>query len=265
MKFALLAGAASCALKAFANANAGSKLYVCTTAQQSDLDRAGYEALTYVEIKAIGNRGETGSKTNILSYDTWDTDVTQKAKGITDAGSPTLELARIPTDPGQIALRAAALTNLNYAFKEVRNDPAVLGGTPTTIYNRGLVTGPARPGGKNEDFDLEVFTLALNQREVVVDPGAGGNAPISTVLPAITGTAEVGEVLTVSNGTFTGDAVITYTYQWFAGGVAIAGATANTFTLTSTQLGKIITARVTATNASGSASATSGATSAVAP
>lgn len=252
------------ALAAFANANAGSRLFFCTTPQQNDLDQSDYELLTFVEVKAVGSHGEIGANTNILTYDTWDTVVVQKAKGMTDAGSPEIELARIPTDPGQEALRAAALTNLNYAFKILRNDPANINGDPTTIYYRGLVTGPRLPLGRNEDFDLEIFTLGLNQLALTVNPTAGGVAPTSTVLPAITGTAEVGEILTLSNGTFTGDAVITYTYQWYAGGNAIIGATASTFLLTSAQLGKIITGRVTATNASGNAFAFSAATTAVA-
>lgn len=250
---------------AFANANAGSKVYICATPQQADLDQAGFEALTWVQIKAIGNHGEAGSKTNIINYDTWDTKVIQKGKGMTDAGSPEVECARIPTDPGQILVRAAAKSNFNYAFKMVRNDPAYEGGTGTVIYNRGLVVGPTRPFGKNEDFDLEVFTLAFNQEEIVVNPGAGGVAPTNTVVPTITtdGTPQVGETITTDNGTFTGDAVITYAYQWFAGGVAIVGATAATYDLTAAEVGKIITVRVIATNASGSASAFSAPTAAI--
>jgi len=65
-------------------------------------------------------------------------------------------------------LRVAAKTNGNFAFKIVRND-APSGGTPTIIYNRGLVTGPRRPMGRNEDFDLEIFTLALQQEEIIDD------------------------------------------------------------------------------------------------
>jgi len=252
------------ALKAFANANAASKLYVCATPQNVDLAQVDYEALTWVEIKAVGSRGETGKITNILNYDTWDTSVTQKAKGITDAGSPDLEVARIPTDPGQMILREAGEVgnNNNYAFREVRAD-GIGNNTGTVKYNRGLVTGPRSPGGRNEDFDLEVFTLAFQQEEIVVNPLSGGNAPVMTVAPAITGDAEVGETLTADDGTFTGDAVITYTWQWFAGGVAIAGATASTFLVTSAQLGKVITARVTATNGAGSAYGFSAPTSAV--
>ena len=149
-----------------ANANAGSKILIHpnpinpATATLSSL-----AALAYVEIKGIGSMGETGSSTNILTYDTWDTDVIQKAKGMTDAGSPQLEVARISNDPGQIALRAACLTNLNYAVKIVKNDHPT---APTAIYNIGLVTGPKRPNGRNEDFDLELFTFGFQQREIIV-------------------------------------------------------------------------------------------------
>jgi len=153
-----------------ANTNAHSKVYICDDAQQSDLTQSAYEALDWTEIKGIGSFGETGVSTNMLNYDTWDTDVTQKAKGISDAGSPELEVARIASDPGQQALRAAALTNLNYAIKIERNDKATLAGTPTVLYNRGLIVGPRRPNGRNEDFDLEVFTFGFQQLEIVVNP-----------------------------------------------------------------------------------------------
>ena len=155
---------------AYANANSGSLLFVATEATPIDLDQAGFEALTWVPIGSVGSVGETGTTTNILTYDTWDTDVIQKAKGISDAGSPEIELAYLPNDAGQILLRQYARTNFNYAFKIERNDRATAGGTPTVIYNRGLVTGPMRSNGRNEDFDLEKYNFALQQREVIVLP-----------------------------------------------------------------------------------------------
>jgi hypothetical protein len=89
--------------------------------------------------------------------------------------------------------------------------------------------------------------------------------PVNTGLPVITGTAQVGVTLSGSNGTWT-NAPTGYTYQWFANGVAIGGATSNTFLLTATQLGTVITFTVTASNAGGSGTpATSAATSAVLP
>lgn len=156
----------------FFNTNAGRKLYICTTPQPANLTQAAFEGLTYVLISGVGSVGETGSSTNILSYETWDDAVVQKAKGMTDAGSPEIEVARDPNDTGQNALRAAALTNLNYAFKLEGNDKPNTGGTakPTTRYNRGLVAGPKQTNGRNEDFDLEVFTLGLQQLQITVAP-----------------------------------------------------------------------------------------------
>lgn len=248
---------------AFLNTNSGSKLYVCATPQAVALDQAGYEALVWVEVKSVGNHGETGSNTNILTYDTWGDDVTQKGKGLTNAGDPEIEVARLPTDPGQIILRNAALTRYYYAFKIESNDRNVDAGTPTIRYNRGLVSGPREPNGRTEDFDLEVFTLGLVQRQIKVNPSSAGNPPVLTVAPAITGTAQVNSVLTVSAGTFTGDATIVRTYQWYAGGVPIAGATNNTYIPVTADVGKVITARVTGTNNAGSAQGWAAPTSAV--
>lgn len=250
---------------AYANSNAASRIYISSVAVgNTDLDQGDFEGLTWVEIGGIGSRGEQGKSTNIITYDTWDTTVVQKAKGMTDAGGGDLELARNPSDAGQVILAAASVVgnNDNYGFKEVRADGAS-GNTGTVIYNRGMVTGPRRPGGRNEDFDLVIFTLAFQQEEVVVSP-LSGSAPVMTVAPAITGTAEVGETLTADDGTFTGSG-ITYEWDWYAGGVKIAGATSSTFVLTSAQLGKVITARVKATNSGGSAYGFSAPTSAVAP
>lgn len=165
--FSVLAAATA---SSFLNTNAGSKVYICATAKNVDLAQSEFEGLTWVQVKAIGNFGETGTSTNVLSYDTWDTEVTQKAKGISNAGDPVIEVARLPLDPGQIILRNAAKQPLSYAIKIERNDKATEGGTGTILYNRGIVTGPKRPNGRNEDFDLEMFTLGLNQIEIVVDP-----------------------------------------------------------------------------------------------
>lgn len=144
------------------------KFYLSTTPANEDLtDHAsdGFPSLTYVQVKGVGSFGEHGLNTNIVNYDTWDSIVISKAKGLTDAGSADLEMLRIPTDPGQIAMRAAgAPTNAdNYAFKIELQDG-------TTRYFRGLVAGPRHPGGRNEDFDLNVFTIGLNQPPLDIPP-----------------------------------------------------------------------------------------------
>ena len=86
--------------------------------------------------------------------------------------------------------------------------------------------------------------------------------PSNTVLPVITGTVQDSFTLSGSNGTWTN--ATGYTYQWYANGFAIGGATANTFLLTSAQVGQVITLKVTASNAGGNGTpATSAATNAV--
>lgn len=154
-----------------ANTSKGRRVYICATAQQSDVpDAATYAALTWVEILHVGSVGQRGTNTNIVNYDELNTTVTQKQKGISNAGDPVIECARTPADAGQILLRTAGLTKLYYAFKIEDADKSGSQTLNTIYYNRGLVTGPVRPGGRNESFILENFTLGLVQQEIVVDP-----------------------------------------------------------------------------------------------
>jgi hypothetical protein len=154
-------------MAAEAFSNSGNTLSICTTVQNDDLDESGFAALSYVKVSGVGSVGEYGISTNTLTYDTWDSLVSQKAKGITNAGDPAVEVARSHDDAGQVALRAAGLPNVydNYAFKVTKQDGSV-------DYLRGLVAGPTKPNGRNEDFDLEMFTLMLNQVPVTVDPAS---------------------------------------------------------------------------------------------
>jgi hypothetical protein len=64
--------------------------------------------------------------------------------------------------------------------------------------------------------------------------------------PAVKGTAKVGSTLTATPGTW-GPSGVALKYQWKANGVAITGATATTFKLTATQVGKTLTFSVTGT------------------
>lgn len=88
---------------------------------------------------------------------------------------------------------------------------------------------------------------------VELDSGA---RPVFTSTPSISsnsGFTGVGDTLTLNPGTSTGG---TRAVQWLADGVAISGATADTYILTSGELGANITCRVTVTNQYGSRTAT---------
>lgn len=151
------------------------KIYIAVTTNDgqiplstpNDLNQAGFEALYWQQIKGVGSIGATGTTDNIVSYDELDSDVLPKGKGISNAGDPQIEVSRRPTDKGQIALRAAGRTKNKYSFKIVDDDS--LGVNGTTAYQRGLVGGPTKPNGRQENFNLEVFTLGLTQREIVVE------------------------------------------------------------------------------------------------
>ena len=238
----------------------GRKLFVCETPQPTELNQAQFEALTYVEVGDVGSIGETGTATNILTYDTLADEVSQKQKGLSNAGDPVIELARNPTDVGQIAIKAMALTKFKYAFKIEDADKPQASYTNTIRFQRGVVAGPTNPGGRVEDFILEMYTLGLEQVEIKVDPAAG-SAPVNVILPAVSGVAQDTEVLTAYIGTWT-NTPTSYTYQWqndagTSTWADIATETASTYTLAATDIGDSVRVIVTAVNGAGSTPATS--------
>jgi hypothetical protein len=183
-----------------AKTNKGREVYVCETAQASDLDLAAFVALTWVLVSNVGAIGESGASTNLPSYDEFDTDVLQKGKGITDAGTTTIEVSTNMTDVGQVALRTAALTQNDFAISWVDDDGV-------THYQRGKITGPTAPNGRNEDFRRQVFTMGWNQREVIAT-AADIVAPVNSLVPSMAAaqTLDISDATVVTGlfGTWTG-------------------------------------------------------------
>jgi hypothetical protein len=87
--------------------------------------------------------------------------------------------------------------------------------------------------------------------------------PSNTEAPSISGTAVVGQTLTASSGSWTGTAPISYASQWLrcdssgANCGSIVGATAQSYTLGSSDAGATVRVKVTASNSAGSTSAQS--------
>jgi hypothetical protein len=90
--------------------------------------------------------------------------------------------------------------------------------------------------------------------------------PASVYAPALSGSATVGDVLTTSNGTWAGAVPMTYAYEWLRCDSTgwpcepVLGAASSTYLVSAADVGSRLRARVTATNALGSADATSAAT-----
>lgn len=248
-----------------ANTLKGRTLYVCTTPQPADLDLAGFKALTYTKVNGVGSVGQTGTTDNIVTYDEMDSDVLPKAKGISNAGDPQIEVSRRPSDAGQLAMRAAGVTKLTYAFKIMDGDSDV-GLDPTTSFLRAVVGGPTKPNGRQESFNLEVYTLGVVQREIVVEPQA--QAAPTTVRQVSIASADVtpdvssAALLYAVPGVYNNEPV-TRTYQWYrdtAGNgtfVAIAGATGTSYDAVAGDLNNCLQVRETATNPAGSVTSNS--------
>lgn len=105
------------------------------------------------------------------------------------------------------------------------------------------------PAGKHAEADnLKAFFQACAD---FLTPFVAGSDPVNTVAPVLSGTPTVGQTLTVTTGTWTGTPTPTYKVQWFRDGEAIGGATAGTYVLKADDVGKRLTARVTASSAGG--------------
>ena len=88
-------------------------------------------------------------------------------------------------------------------------------------------------------------------------------APANTTPPTITGTPANGQTLSAVDGQWTGATPITFSYLWQlcdstgAGCLPITGATAKTYLLTSSAVGKTLRVQVTAANSNGTRASTS--------
>lgn len=74
---------------------------------------------------------------------------------------------------------------------------------------------------------------------------AKGDAPKASKLPVISGTAKVGRTLKTTKGTWS-PTPTSYSYQWYANGTKISGATKSSLVLKTAQKGKKITVKVIA-------------------
>ncbi len=87
--------------------------------------------------------------------------------------------------------------------------------------------------------------------------------PANTSAPTVTGETQSGQTVTASAGSWSGTPPLSYAYQWRSCNadsgdcVDIAGATGETFVLSSADVARRVSVRVTATNDGGSASAES--------
>jgi hypothetical protein len=133
------------------------------------------------------------------------------------------------------------------------------------------------PGAIGSSFRVTSAQIGDNLRAVVTATNAVGEAsatsgatrritagpPVNLGAPAVAGSLQEGQVLRASTGQWAGTAPISFAYQWLrcsitgGGCQEIAGATGSEYTATGADLASNLAVVVTASNAQGSASATS--------
>lgn len=138
----------------------GAKFYISNTAANSDLTGVspGFDSLQYTEISNVGNIGAYGLNTNMISYPVMARPMALKAKGNTDGGTFTLQCADDVSDSGQQKLAAAGdpSNGNNYVLKVEFTNGVV-------HYIRGPIGGPSHPGGNNEAFVVNEYTVGVNE------------------------------------------------------------------------------------------------------
>ena len=138
-----------------------------------------------------------------------------------------------------------------FAYQWLREGVAIASATAST---HTVVEG-------DEAQSLSCQVTATNSLGSAVATSAsvnvGGSAPHNTVAPALSGTPSVGGTLTCSTGTWSGVPTPTFAYQWLREGVVITSATASAYIVAEADETHSLSCRVKATNALGSAEATS--------
>ena len=148
-------------------------------------------------------------------------------------------------------------------------------GQPSSCSNiRGATDPSYRLTSADLDKQIRVRVTARNAdgstsaESNPVGPVSSGDAPQNSAAPTVAGSALVGSTLTADEGRWT-NGPTSFAYQWLrcdsagANCGALAGATAKTYRVGADDVGSTLRVRVTAKNAVGSGSATSGATAGV--
>ncbi|MFK4065777.1 Tat pathway signal protein [Streptomyces sp. NPDC029674] len=163
------------------------------------------------------------------------------------------------TEPELRNTAAPQVTGTATVGSKVTADPGTWSPAPSSYTYRWKADGETIEGATAPTYKIPAkhlgkkLTVAVtahagprdataNSAPVTITKGA---APKATAKPSITGTAKVGKTLKSTKGTWS-PAPSSYSYQWYANGTKITGATKSSLPLKTAQRGKKITVKVTA-------------------
>ncbi|TQX90251.1 MULTISPECIES: hypothetical protein [unclassified Rhizobium] len=217
---------------------------------------AGQTAATYVCVFADVGSTITTTTTAVNAYGT----ATATSNGIGPIVNPT---------PANTAAPAISGTPANGSTITVSDGTWTNSPTLAYAWQRD---GSAIPDATSNTYTVVSADIGTQITAVVTATNAYGTSsvtsravgpitnpvPANTVAPVVSGTTTVGSTLTTTNGTWT-NSPTGYTYQWQRDGTNISGSTNSSRVLVAADNATNLTCVVTATNANGSALATSNA------
>ncbi|HWJ81891.1 MAG TPA: hypothetical protein VNS55_06630 [Nocardioides sp.] len=192
------------------------------------------------------------------------------------AGGWSLSITYAPTVITNVT--PPVITGALTTYSELSTTPGTWSPSSVSLAYQWYVAGDPVPGATQSTYTLRPEDVGKNVNVAVTasQPGYTSVTAYATAVgpvtactftkvsdPSISGNAKVGKTLEASPGAWSPDFGTT-TYQWYADGQPIAGATGQTYTPTAADLGKHITVKVTVARAGcTTSSAESSATSAV--
>lgn len=144
-----------------AQTHQGGKFYLCTTPQETTLDQAGYEGLTYVEVPFVVEAPSFQITDNMLVENYLSSDIASKQKGFRQVEETSVVIGLDEDDAGHAAMIAAARTKSTYAIKYVIDNALLPAGDGRTIYARAKIGGGGTNGGAGEEFVRRTFMLGI--------------------------------------------------------------------------------------------------------
>jgi len=139
-----------------------SKLYIATGVPAT-FDKAGYEAMTWVQVKGIVSVGTIGVTDAIIDVPDLETGFTKGVKGARTGTDTPVAMREIKADPGQVAFKAACAAFTEYSFKVL--EPAA---SDEVEYISGLPKDWQRNERSTASYAGFTATIRANYPSVVV-------------------------------------------------------------------------------------------------
>lgn len=142
-----------------------------STAAESDLSigttgaattQADFEADSWSLVGEVEDLGEFGDEADEITFTALSDRRTRKFKGAFNAGTLTCVVGFDSNDAGQDAMIAAFASDDDYNFRVRLNDPATVGGTPTTLYFRGKVSSKRLNVGNVGNVVRQTLMIGIN-------------------------------------------------------------------------------------------------------